>query len=64
MSGKPDIPKSLLHEILEEMLADLEKQDGIEEEIISEFRQLAEAGSLANRKQIMKAIKWLPEAGS
>jgi hypothetical protein len=62
MPGNEQAPESLLTQILSEMFADLDGQEDFEGQVTELLRQLAAKDRFASKKEIVKAINWLPGA--
>lgn len=58
------IEKSLVNQVLDELIIRIEKKDEFDTAIIQKLRELATSGDLTKAERIREAIKIMPEVTS
>ena len=57
MTNEDKIPKSIMDQIVEDMLLKLKGRDEYTEPVISKLNDIASSGSLTSNKKVIDAIK-------
>ena len=57
MSQQTTVPKSLVEQIVDEMLASIEDREEFDPETIQRLKELSKCGDLTKPRQIAKAIE-------